>query len=117
MDTSPNEFEQALAAIGMNHAQLEQQADVARRLLAMACTGTPFLGAESKLPPKTLALHALASAYLALSTNEPGLTAIGAALATDIGRALDAEHTRRLQADIDYVLGLAAADQLPAVTH
>ncbi|OGB19460.1 MAG: hypothetical protein A2W72_18115 [Burkholderiales bacterium RIFCSPLOWO2_12_67_14] len=83
-----NVSEQITQVLDLTDAQLQQQADVARRLLQMATLGTPRIASGDPFAPQLLVLHALATAYLALATATPGVTRAASNVAFDIGHDL-----------------------------
>ena len=94
----------AIARLGLNqpvHAgltapQIDQQIDLAQRLLGMAINGTPAVDKQS-FPDSgiDLALHALMTAYMSLADAYERNTAQAAYMAAQASVALDRLHHNR----------------------
>jgi hypothetical protein len=80
----------------LSKEQLDQQIDLAKRLLGMAINGTPAVSREA-FPTLgiDLALHALLTAYMSLADAYELNTHRAAHLAVQAGLSLDTLHTNR----------------------
>lgn len=85
----------AIKALGLSDAQAAQQIDLTRRMLHMAALGTPRFESSDPDSQQVLALHAFATAYLALAQAHPGITATAADLAYDMGDELALQAARQ----------------------
>jgi hypothetical protein len=114
--SAPDEVEQlaALDFLSFTPEQSAQQADLAARLLHMACIGTPRLPDASPLTPRLLALQALMVAYTALGESTPDATRTASRLAFDMAQRLKQVSEERLRHDIDTALQAAGVS---STTH
>lgn len=83
-------FSAAAAVLQLDETQMQQQADLARRILHMAYLGTPRVLSDDPNTPALLSLHALSTAFLALAEANPGVTESAGLVAFDISHRLKA---------------------------
>lgn len=79
----------------LTEAQKLQQVDLSRRILHMAYLGTPRVDSTNPDTPALLALHALATTYLAIADANPGITDTASSVAFDMSANLKALAERR----------------------
>jgi hypothetical protein len=88
----------AALALDLTPAQMEQQADLARRLLSMAILGTPTTPDHHHVGGRLLSLHALSAAFAAIATTHPEVTDKAAFLTAGLHLHLVEIHQGRMAA-------------------
>lgn len=113
MNTNPTgylndaEVKDACERLHLTPEQLQQQADLCKRLMHMATHGVPTPAADVPITRPVLVLHALVTAYLALGSSRPELTDEAARLALAVSHELTLHHERHLQETAARVLAEA----------
>lgn len=97
MNTNPVVNASTIAAehLNLTPEQHKQQVDLCIRLVHMVTHGVPTVCGVEPQANTELALHALITAYMALSVAQPRLTEVAARLALSVSHELTVTHELR----------------------
>lgn len=98
------------AGLPLSQEQMNQQIDLALRLMHMAVNGGPTPDSASGLTTNQLALHALMTAFGSLAAADAALTEKAAAAMEDLAKALQSHRA------LKYLTNRSTSSVLPA-TH